>query len=104
MTRPQRQRITGSTTTSTSPSTTTTTGLDDHDHCPVDHDHDDLPDHDDDRREHGGQLGGWRWWHRNADDLALTGMNPVPLVALGFIFFILGEMGLRVLRKRLGRR
>jgi hypothetical protein len=37
-------------------------------------------------------------------DLAFTGMNPVPLVALGFLFFIFGEIGLRALRKRLGRR
>ena len=37
-------------------------------------------------------------------DLAFTGMNPVPLVGLGFLFFILGEIGLRSLRKRLGRR
>jgi hypothetical protein len=31
-------------------------------------------------------------------------MNPVPLVGLGFLLFILGEIGLRSLRKRLGRR
>jgi hypothetical protein len=37
-------------------------------------------------------------------DLAFTGMNPVPLVGLGFLFFIFGEIGLRALRKRLGRR
>jgi hypothetical protein len=37
-------------------------------------------------------------------DLAFTGMNPVPLVGLGFLLFILGEIGLRSLRKRLGRR
>ncbi len=41
--------------------------VNDHDHCPVDHDHHDLPDHHDDRRDYGGQLGGWRWWHRNAE-------------------------------------
>jgi hypothetical protein len=39
-----------------------------------------------------------------SSDLAFTGLNTVPLIGLGFLLFMLGEIGLRSLRKRLARR
>ncbi len=82
-TSPSTTTTTGpSTTTTTAPSTTTTTI------CPTTTATTAVPTSDD-----GG----------SPSDLAFTGMNPVPLVGLGFLLFILGEIGLRSLRKRLGR-
>jgi hypothetical protein len=74
-----------STTTTTAPSTTTTTD------CPTTTATTTISTGD------GSGDGG------SPSSLAFTGSNPVPLVGLGFLLFILGEVGLRVLRKRLGR-